>query len=539
MLAILVLAALAAPPRPAAAQGPKAPLDSVAPSPSEETPPSPASDLIVEARRQSDEKRFDDAAATLKRALALEPNNVDALFLLARVQSWNRRYDESIATYRALLALKPDDALMRAGYARVLAWSGRREESIREFRRAVRGDSTNLESRIGYARALSWSGDLAGASREYRRILAADSSFGDAWLGLATIARWRGAATASDAFLARAEARGADRDGVDEEREAVRRALRPVSGGGWLRTRERQYVDGSPAFTLESVGAFTQGRATIGRTVGVSARASRLHQYELARFGSYDSLNYDLRSTVLDGDLSLLRIYPVQLTAGATAARLERRSGHVRFPLGSDDDFFGARSRLWAYLGRFTPSAGIRRELLPIKITDATTGARRIDPGGVTNADGSLAWNVNARASLTGGFAKGFYSDDNERSTASLGAAYRVLARQPGVTLDYGWSWTDFSFRSPSYFTPLNSVKHAVGVSANGYSDHASLDYGARYQISAILSSNFEDIAINAWSAYADAVLFGALPVGVEGSYSVDNNDYKTWSLVLSASVRW
>ena len=491
------------------------------------------------ARESSDRKEFDKAAATLRGALKDDPDNRELLSLLARVLAWSRHFDESIATYRKLLARYPDDAFDRAGYARALAWSGRSDKAIPEFRRAIAADSTDLETRIGYARALSWSGDLAGASREYLRILEANPKNGDAWLGLATVARWRNAPTASDAFTEKAAARGADAEGLKEERGAVRLALRPTVGSGWTRFRERQITSDSTAFKLETVGGFIDARATLARSVGLSLRASRLHHWEKNPGLPPDTtLNYDLNSTGLRGDVSFLRRYPVQITAGLAYQRFESRNPRVLYPLGGDDDFVGFNSRVWGYLGRFTPSLGVSRDYIAIKTTDGT-GANVLVPGGVTDAGLGLRWDWNGRGSATGSFSKATYTDDNERTSVAGSLAYRINARKPRMTLDYGLTFSDFSKPSSSYFTPLESVKHAAGITASGYSERAALDYGARYEFSFLTSSNFDDIASNVWSAYLNGTILDGIPLGVEGYYSVDNHSYRTWGLTLSGSVRW
>ena len=497
-------------------------------------------EALRSARESSDRKDFDGAAATLRRALRDDPENTEMLSLLARVLAWSRHYDESIATYRKLLARHPDDAFDRAGYARALAWSGRSEKAIPEFRRALKQDSTDAETRIGYARALSWDGDLAGASKEYFRVLERDRKSGDAWLGLATVARWRDAPAASDAFAERAAAHGADSEGLAEERGAVRMALRPSSGTGWMRTRERQITSDSTAFQLETAGEFLDGRATLGRSVGVSVRASRLRHWEKADGPpSSVNLNYDLKSTGFAGDLSFLRSYPIQFAGGIAYRRFEARNPGVLFPLGVDDDFFGFNSRLWGYVGRFTPSAGVRRDFIAIKTIDAVSGLPVLIPGGGTNADLGLRWDGSGRLSASSTFSKTFFTDDNERTSAGGLVAYRLRGGIPRLTVDYGLTWADFSKPSPSYFTPLQSVRHAAGLAMSGYSERASIDYGARYELSFMQSANFSNIASNVWSANVGGTLLNAIPLGVEGYYSVDNHSYRTWGLTLSGSVRW
>ena len=156
----------------------------------------------------------------------------------------------------------------------------------------------------------------------------------------------------------------------------------------------------------------------------------------------------------------------------------------------------------------------------------------------MTNADLGLKWDWNGRGSLSGTFSKGFYTDDNQRTGVGGLVAYRLHRAQPRVAVDYGLNWSDFTKASASYFTPLESVKHAAGIMASGYSEHHSLDYGVRYELSFMKSNNFDDIASNMGSVYLNGV-FGSLPLGIEGYYSVDNHSYRTWGLTLSGSVRW
>lgn len=495
-------------------------------------------DALATARRLADSKQFAAAAATLREAIPNDPDEPELRSLLARVLAWDRQYDASIAEYEALLAKHPDRAFDRAGYARVLAWSGRHETSLREFRSAIAADSTNLETRVGYARALSWAGDRAGAHSEYRKILRADSTYGDAWLGYATIARWRGAATASDRFTRRAAAHGADAEGLEEEETAARRAMAASIGGGYTASRERQYVDVGPDFTIESSGPFATAGATIGRAVGVTARGSWLVSFEDngASAPGDTALNYDLRATVVRADVSFLRGYPLQFAVGAEHRTLDRGSARVLYPLAGDDDFFGWNARVWWHAGRFTPSLSAERGYVPIK---SVSGAREILAGDQTTTEAALDWQWNARGTARLNAAHGSYSDDNARTEFGGGAAYKLRLPSPSLTVDYGVSFRDWDKVSTSYFTPLQSVRHAAGLALNGYSDRAALDYGLRYEYSLLNSDNFDDIRTHTWSGYWNIASLDAVPLGVDGSYSIDNNDYESWYVGISGSVRW
>jgi len=497
-----------------------------------------APNALAAARRLADLKQFSAAAVTLREALDRNPDDVESRSLLARVLAWDRKYDESIAEYDRLLSKHPDRTFDRAGYARVLAWSGRHEASIREFRRAIAADSTNLEARVGYARALSWAGDRAGAHSEYRRILRADSTYGDAWLGYATIARWRGAATASDRFTRRAAAHGADAEGLAEEETAAERAMATAVGGGYVASHERQYVDVGPDFTIESSGPFATASTTISRAVGVSVRGSWLVNFEDngAAAPGDTALNYDLRATVVRADLSFLRTYPLQFAIGAEHRTLDPGSARVLYPLSDDDDFFGWNAHVWWHAGRFTPSLSAGREYIPIK---SGSGPREILAGDQTTTEAALAWQWNARGTAGLNAAHGSYSDLNERTAFGGNAAYKLRLPSPSLTLDYGISLRDWDRVSTSYFTPLQSVRHAMGLALNGYSDRAALDYGLRYEYSLLNSDNFNDIRTHAWSGYWNIAALDAVPLGVDGFYSIDNNDYESWYVGISGSVRW
>jgi tetratricopeptide (TPR) repeat protein len=487
--------------------------------------PSPADSLLRVARVAADERRFDDAAADLHRALAERPGDRTIGSLLARVLSWDRRYDESLEAYRALLAAHPDDAYDRAGYARVLAWSGRHAESVREFRRAVAADSTNLETRVGLARVLAWSGDLPGARAEYRRIERANPAYGDAWVGEASVVRWR----------------GADPSVLDEERAAIDRALAPSLALGWTTAHEMQRASGGPDFTIEETGPYLLGRAVLGRALELTARAARttLHQTNTRPAPGDTTLDYDLTSRSLRAEATLRRGYPIQASVAGEWRVFDARSPKALYPLSGDDAFTGWSARVWGDAGRVTPSLTARRTFVALKGADPVTGALRFEPGDLTDVEGALAWQWNARGSASAFATRGEYSDDNRRWRAGGAVGYRVRAGRPNVRVEYALSFADWDARSPSYFTPLASTRHAASVALSGYAEPGAVDYGLRWEISRLASSNFEDIVANAFSGYWNATVAGRFPVGIEGAWSTDDNDYRTWYLGLFGAVRW
>lgn len=468
----------------------------------------------------------------LRDQLGRDSTDHDTRALLARVLSWDRRFDQSTAEFERLLADRPGRAADHAAFARMLTWAGRIERSLGEFRRAIALDSTDVAVHVDYARAMSWIGDLPGATMEYRRILGAHPDHGDAWLGYATVARWRAGATASDRFLPRAEANGAERGATDEERAAVRTALAPALGGGWTRSQERQYVAG-PDFTLRSSGPHTQARVTIGRTADLTLRAAWLDQSERAETGV---LNYDLDARLVRADLALLRGYPFMAAAGLESRRITPGGGGVTYPLLSAGDFVGWNARSWWFLGRLTPAIAVRRDLVPLKV-DSPVSELRL--GHQTVVEGAVAWQWSGRGSAHAGIERGDYSDGNARVAARAGTAYRARIRQPAVSFDYGVGYSDFDTTSASYFTPLVSWRHVAGVALDGYAAWRGLGYGARYEFSTVGSDNFEVIRTHTWSARLNVAELGPVGLGLDGAYSRDNNAYEVWSIGLHASAHW
>ncbi|MEK7347261.1 MAG: tetratricopeptide repeat protein [Candidatus Eisenbacteria bacterium] len=466
-----------------------------------------ADSLIRTARLLADEKRFDAAADDLRQALVIRPGDTTAWSLLARVLAWDRRYDASIATYHELLAAHPDATFDRAGYARVL----------------------------------SWSGDLPGAAMEYRRLLRANRSDVYAWLGQATIARWRGAATAADRDAAKAAALGADAEALAEERHAIDRALAPATTLGVTTSHELQRASGAPDFTIEETGPFGAARATLGRSVGVGARVARTRLFERnTRTAPGDTtLNYDLESRSLRLDASFLRGHPFQASVAGEWRSFDARSAKVLYPRNGGDAFTGWNARVWGYAGRWTPGITARRTFLSLKDWHAPTGTLRFEPGHLTDVEGTLGYQWNARGTALLAATRGETSDDNRRWRSGGTVGYRVHIGRPSVRLDYGLTFADWDRRSPSYFTPLASTRHAGGLSLSGYAEPGDVDYGARYELSRLVSSNFDDIVAHSMSGYLNGTIAERFPLGLEASYSVDNNDYETWYVGLTGSARW
>jgi len=94
-------------------------------------------------------RRFQDAEAEARRALALDRDNHGASRSLAWILYNLGRFEEAEAVYRRVLALHPSDLDMRAGVGWCLLRRGRREEALREFREVLRVAPDNAAARAG------------------------------------------------------------------------------------------------------------------------------------------------------------------------------------------------------------------------------------------------------------------------------------------------------------------------------------------------------------------------------------------------------
>jgi tetratricopeptide (TPR) repeat protein len=106
--------------------------------------------------------RVDDAVATFRRILQLEPNNLNYRAKLIELLSRQGRSDE-VLVERVAAA----ESYLRLGYA---------DRAIQEFEQALITQPSNLKIRLGYATALMKAGRAAQAVNEFQRVLQADPS---------------------------------------------------------------------------------------------------------------------------------------------------------------------------------------------------------------------------------------------------------------------------------------------------------------------------------------------------------------------------
>ena len=129
-----------------------------------------------------------DALASFEAAVAKDPSltdiksRVDVLRfratqeMLGRAKSAAdaRRYDEAAAIYRQAIAASPDSGFLYRDLAAVEQRAGHTADALEHYRKALDLDGNDARSRAGIAAILDSQGDVLGAIAEYERALAID-----------------------------------------------------------------------------------------------------------------------------------------------------------------------------------------------------------------------------------------------------------------------------------------------------------------------------------------------------------------------------
>ena len=168
---------------------------------------------------------FPSAIDLFRKALALEPGNVDIRFRLGEACLWDRRWDDAIETlgglqrehpddvnfvrelghayagakklaeatnlYQAYLNQKPDPSI-RLELARVLSWSGKLDESVPQFRAVLAEQPDNFDAALGLAYVTAWQGHSAEALAAFEKLLQRRPDSREAQLGHAQVLSWSG-----------------------------------------------------------------------------------------------------------------------------------------------------------------------------------------------------------------------------------------------------------------------------------------------------------------------------------------------------------
>lgn len=113
--------------------------------------------------------RFAQAEGVLRRVVAKNPRDAEALGLLGVMLSHQGQLPQALYFYERAIALAPDQPSVRVNYANTLWRLKRTDECIAEFQKAIELRETAHEAHIGLAAALSTRCDYEGAIRHARR----------------------------------------------------------------------------------------------------------------------------------------------------------------------------------------------------------------------------------------------------------------------------------------------------------------------------------------------------------------------------------
>jgi DNA-binding winged helix-turn-helix (wHTH) protein/Tfp pilus assembly protein PilF len=119
-------------------------------------------------------------ARAVERALALDPDNPEALAALAELHIRRREWAPAGDAFRRALDLQPKSVRIRGQFADWLALQGRFEEAIIEARTAESLDPLSPRARHDVASALRYAGRFEEASAQAQRALDLDPNFGPA-----------------------------------------------------------------------------------------------------------------------------------------------------------------------------------------------------------------------------------------------------------------------------------------------------------------------------------------------------------------------
>jgi len=128
------------------------------------------------------------AIEALERITREDPDVIDAWFMLGNEYYRRRRYEQAIAQYRRALALKPDYDLALINMANSYRALGRDEEAMLGYRRFMEIDPRNAHIRYETAQILVDNGKLAEAREQLEQALAIEPKLAAARNALGVVA---------------------------------------------------------------------------------------------------------------------------------------------------------------------------------------------------------------------------------------------------------------------------------------------------------------------------------------------------------------
>jgi protein O-GlcNAc transferase len=118
--------------------------------------------------------RLDQAAASYRQALALDPADHVSLNNLANLLQAEGLGEEAVSCYRRALALRPGDPVLHNNLANALAGAGRRDAAILAYQEALKLRPDYAEAHYNLANVRAEDGDLDAAVAGYQAAIAAN-----------------------------------------------------------------------------------------------------------------------------------------------------------------------------------------------------------------------------------------------------------------------------------------------------------------------------------------------------------------------------
>ncbi len=373
---------------------------------------------------------FDSANAVYDHLLAEDPSDDDARLGKAISLSWQGRIDGALVLYAEIKPASESYFEALIGEGRVAGWAGRYREALRFLATADSMEPGNREVAELRARTLSWSGDRARAMALYRELLRGAPENADYLFGLGQNCEWSDRPVTANGFFRRAQALAPERKDITEAVERTAEASSPQARVGFTGATEDD--GGTPGTYLDYRFGYEQRlgdwlQPSTGLAYSSNRRDTLAHDYLLARAGlAYRPFTWLRLSGQAQADLLRPKFESATLGWGIEQSWLSwsGEAGRVLYEPAQD---IGARQG-WTEL--------TIRLFRALKLEGRAGQTRVIDDG-------------------------------NEKLALSAGLGFDLLA-SPRLTIAYTFSYDDFNWRSPRYYSPQDFTTNTLGVTIDG-----------------------------------------------------------------------
>jgi tetratricopeptide (TPR) repeat protein len=377
-----------------------------------------------------------EAVRMLEQLLLLKPEDIGLRRELIAIYRGSGDIPNAIHQTEMLLQYDPENVSALTQLGEMLLWQDRQTEAIGVYERIVRAEPDSLAPRITLAHLYSWNKRPADALAESKRILRRDWMNTEALRLVAQSDRangnWFDARAWYSQILARQPADKEARDYL----VSVRREH------GLQFTSAYEWIDDSNDLTREELPVSVELLQT--HTADYFLKLRREHVQD--NRAGLSAIGY---GAGLGSRFSLGR--KTALTLEALATRYDSNWVPITARAGIEHSF-GERVSMAVKLERSETVEGIQS----IRSKIYTTTAR-----------GEMYWQTTNRWSISGLAEFESYSDDNLRSTGELLTTYKIVMRQPQLTLQASSIYQDTRRLYPSsqpYWTPSELFTSSAGL---------------------------------------------------------------------------